>query len=118
MIDYKVKEDGNNRILTMSGDLTIQSAATLQTILLDSLKDTNSLVINIENITAVDMSCLQLFCSAYRTAEASDKSFAIDSTCAETFREAARDAGYAGQSGCGQECECNCLMVEDTHNGQ
>ncbi len=111
MFDFSIKEEEMIKTLTINGDLTIQNASALQGILLSSIQDTEALVLNIENITGADLSCLQMFYSAYATADKSDKCFRLSGNCPEVFKEAARDAGYLSDAGCGFNCDAGCIWT-------
>ena len=112
MFDCKVEESADNKILTINGELTIQNIAELWKILIKSLKDTAHLALNLENITEIDMSFLQLLCSAHKTTIKSDKHFTLHCSSPEIFREAVKDSGYQQIKGCELVTDNSCLWVE------
>ncbi|HDH11209.1 MAG TPA: anti-sigma factor antagonist [Nitrospirae bacterium] len=114
MIDFKIEQSDDKRILTINGELTIQNADALQDILIHSLEYAEHLVLNLENVTDVDLSGLQLLFSACKTTMELKKDFTLNGNCPEVFKEAARDAGYSLHTGCGSGCNKMCLwMVGD-----
>ncbi len=112
MLDFKVEQEGEGKRVTISGELNIENAAALKGILISSLEETESVVVNLENVTDVDLSCLQLFCSAYKTADASDKCFTIIS-CPPVFNDSVKDARFMQDAGCGMECNKSCQWTEN-----
>ncbi len=111
MFDFSIKEDGEIKVLTINGELTIQNANALKGVLLSTLQDTETLILNIENITGADLSCLQMLYSAYKAGEQSDKRFRLSGNCPEVFKETARDAGYFSDDGCGLHCDKGCIWT-------
>lgn len=81
--------------LLLKGDLTIRNVSELRDALLESLSTVQGLRIRLDGVEETDLSCLQLLCSAHRTAVASGKSMAIEGRWAKPFRRAVEAAGYA-----------------------
>ncbi len=115
MLDFSIKEEEKIKTLTINGDLTIQNAAALQGILLSSIEDTETLVINIENITGADLSCLQMLYSAHATGNKSGKHLRLSGNCPEVFTEAAKDAGYLSDKDCGLNCDETCIRTGNSN---
>ena len=116
MFDYKVEESDDKKILSISGELTIQNAAELQKILIESLENTEHLTLNIEDVTEIDMSCLQLLCSAHKTTIKTDKGFSIDGNPSEIFLEAVNVSGYQQFTGCEPDKSNSCIWIEGNSN--
>ncbi len=112
MFDCKVEESDDKKTLTINGELKIQDAAELQKVLIESLENTEHLDLNLENVTGIDMSCLQLLCSAHRTMSSLDKRFTLSSSYSEIVREAVNDSGYQQFKGCESDKDESCLWVE------
>ena len=112
MFDCKVEESADKKILTINGELTIQNIAELRKVLIESLKDTEHLALNLENITEVDMSCLQLLCSAHKTTIKSDKHFTLHGSSSAILWEAVKDSGYQQIKGCELVTDNSCLWVK------
>ncbi len=111
MFDYKVEESDDKKTLSINGELTIQNAAELQKVLIECLEETMHLTLNIENVTEIDMSCLQLLCSAHKTTIKAEKHFSINGSTSCFFQEAVNDSGYQQFSGCEQDKNNSCLWV-------
>ena len=118
MIDFKVEQSDDKRILTINGEMTIQNADALKNILIQSLEYENDLVLNLENVTDVDLSGLQLLFSAYKTRMELKKDFTLNGNCPEVFKEAAGDAGYSPHTSCGSGCNKICLWMSGDNDEQ
>jgi anti-anti-sigma factor len=114
MFDRKVEESDDKKTLSINGELKIQDAAELQKVLIESLENTEHVDINLENVTGIDMSCLQLLCSAHRTMSSSNKRLTLSSSYPDVIREAVNDSGYQQLKGCESDKDETCLWVERT----
>jgi anti-anti-sigma factor len=112
MFDCKVEESDDKKTLTINGELKIQDAAELQKVLIESLENTEHLDLNIENISGIDLSCLQMLCSAHRTTLSSNKRFTLSTGCSEIIREAVNVSGYQQFEGCELGRDSGCKWIE------
>ncbi len=113
MFDYRAEQTEDKTVLTVNGELTIQNAGAFKNLLAESLEKTGHLVLNLENVTEVDLSCLQLLCSAQLTTTELNRRLTMDGGCAEAFRKAAAESGYLGDEACKQSpCNQSCLGTE------
>ena len=112
MLECKVKKARGKKVLNLKGELTIVNSSELRDILRDALSTSKNVELNLENITDVDLSFLQLLCSAHRTSLKSEKSFSIHGSYPEVLSEAARDAGFPLPKGCKLDCNNSCLWLE------
>ncbi|MFP5212829.1 MAG: lipid asymmetry maintenance protein MlaB [Acidobacteriota bacterium] len=105
---FELKQTGETVVLRLEGDCTVEHARALHSALADGLIRGERVVLNLEGVTAVDVSCLQLICSAHRTAIASEKQLSFDEVRPEIFMKTAREAGFCRAVGClgnpGGEC--------------
>ncbi|MCP4754601.1 MAG: STAS domain-containing protein [Proteobacteria bacterium] len=97
-MDFNVDESGSRGILSLEGDLTIQKAADLKKHLTDSLELTEHCILDLKQVTMVDLSCVQLFYSAYRTALSLNKRISLLGDCPEVFKRAIEEAGYSSHA--------------------
>lgn len=109
MIDFKVEQSDDKRILLINGELTIQNASELKRILMESINNSEHVVLNLENVTEMDLSSLQLLYSAHRTAAKSNRRFTLSNNCPEVFKKAVKDTGYLRHFGCESDCDMRCL---------
>ncbi len=113
MIDFKMEDSGNIGVLTMDGELTIQCADELKTVLIRSLDNVEHVVLNFKEVTEMDLSCLQLFCSACRTSAGLNKRLTLTGNHPEAFKRAIRNAGYSCHICCVFDSNKSCLLMEE-----
>ncbi len=116
MIDFKVGKSGNVGELAIHGELTLPHATEFKSALMKLLKKHKSAVIHLEEVTDVDLSALQLLCSAHRTFIRSKKQLELNSSWPEVFERAVKDAGYTRQGGCPEDCDNSCFWVKGEKN--
>lgn len=104
--------------LMLQGELTIQHVASLKEVLLAALHKVKDLSIALEGVTDIDLSCLQVLCSAHRTAIAAQKSISVTGTWPEGFRSVVGRAGYSGGRGCGFSASAPCLWRQENADEQ
>ena len=80
-----------------------------------SLDGTKYIVLNLEQVAEIDLSCLQLLCSAHQTFMRSNKKVALSGLCSGTFQKTVADAGYSSRKGCIMDTDENCLFVTALH---
>jgi anti-anti-sigma factor len=108
-MEIRIEETGANRIIHISGQLLLNTAADLQAVLLDNLHPSAKTVVNGSGIEAVDLCGLQLLCSAHRTYVMHDAGFEVEAA-SEELKKIARAAGYAAsKSVCPYRQKGNCL---------
>ena len=102
-------ETGN---VTLSGDLTIFQASEIQTRLREALESSDDVRITLQDVTSMDLSCLQLLCSAHRTAASGKKTLRFASPPPLLFRETVAAAGLKRYGGCAASPNTDCLYQE------
>lgn len=110
-MELTIEQSGAVGVLTVEGGLTIQNAAELKTALMKALDSVDHLVLNLDKVTEIDLSCLQLLCSAHRTLSSLKKQITIAGSQLETLRQTIEVAGYARHVGCSFDCNNNCLWM-------
>ena len=109
----KIKPKGKETHLTLAGRLTIEHAKELHEALKKALEGAQRLEISLEGAEAVDLSCLQLLCSANRTARASKKNISLKGRAPECFKRAAVEAGFFRQEQHGPEKDDDCFWLSN-----
>jgi anti-anti-sigma factor len=104
-------QTGENGQINLSGELTVQYASELHAALVEAQNTVTDLVVNLEDISEVDVSCLQLMCAAHRSAVRFQKSFALGKVCPEV-KKAVEETGYIRRMGCLQGSGANCLWLD------
>lgn len=113
MLEYHFEDSGGSFLLGISGELTLENIPGLRNALLERLDQDGNITINLEKIGAVDISFIQLLCSAHRTALSRGKSISL-SSYPEPFMKAIKDSGL-----CSFVCRKNgkrteCMWPEPT----
>ncbi len=93
-------EASGQGVVILDGELTIDSAAKIRDLLIQALESAKQVNIRLRDVTAADISCLQLLCSAHKTAVKSDKHITLDDGNSEIFRQAIADAGFSRSREC------------------
>ncbi len=109
MIDFKIEKEGRVKTIFINSGLTIQSAEALKDVLVESLKETDHIVLDLNSVTEVDLSCLQLLCSAHKTYRDLNRKFTLSTDSTEVFFETVKAAGFQRHMGCESECYKSCL---------
>ncbi len=108
-MNSKNKPSNDVEVVTLGGELTIARAAELKELLSESFQGSGSIQIRLEEVSAVDLSCLQLLCSAHRTASAMNRQLSLEGAIPTVFRQVIQHAGFARQKGCEFSTATNCL---------
>ncbi len=98
-------------VLHLEGELTLPNAAELRTMLIKALIDADAVTVRFGSLEDLDLSCLQLFCSAHRSAVRLKKQLRFDGTLPRILQDAAEAAGYSRLKGCHLDSEKSCLWV-------
>ncbi len=97
--------------MLLDGDLTLQNAEDMRRALMKAIIASDNVTLTFNTVTDVDLSSLQLLCSAHRSAVRLNKRIAIRGEWPELFQRAVDEAGYARSTGCRLDCENSCLWV-------
>jgi anti-anti-sigma regulatory factor len=108
----KPKGSPKTEILKFSGDLTIENVLELRNNLLNSLDKAEQLLLTFENVTATDLSFIQLLCSAHRTAVRSEKNLKLDNHRPDVLKAAVRETGFIREKGCVLDTQASCIWKE------
>jgi anti-anti-sigma regulatory factor len=94
MFNSKIDKSGNHVLLSIKGELVLNHANELKTALMDALSKSKKIFIEFSDIKAVDFSCLQLLCSAQKSAELQNKFITIRSQIPGILNKALLDMGF------------------------
>jgi anti-anti-sigma regulatory factor len=97
--------------VALEGEWTIERANELKHVLLDALGTVDHLLLDFEKVEAVDLTCLQLLCSAHRSAIAMKKHMSVTGRQSEAFDRLLREAGFMRSVGCHPERSAECLWM-------
>jgi len=99
----------NTGEVTLSGELTIFTIADHLAQLKLALDAHDEVRMRFVDITAVDLSGMQLLCSAHRTAAASGKVLSLSGAMPELLQHATRLAGFTRRKGCSFSPKTDCI---------
>ncbi len=111
MMKSKFEQSGDKGMLTLDGDLTVEHAGEMRMALIKALVDSDRVEVKLGEVAEADLACLQLLCSAHRTAVTLKKRFAVAGARPEKFKQAVEAAGYLRFTGCSLGREKGCLWV-------
>ncbi len=117
MTDCRVETNGRDTILHLSGELLIDYAARLKSILVDALSISDRVEIDISSVTAVDVSCLQLFCAAHRTSTDTHKVMEFIDAPSSVFADMIRRSGCIRSGACVLDRITPCVWREERYDG-
>ncbi len=106
-----LQQSGNEITLTLDGDLTLNHAEELRTFLIKAIIDSNRIFVQLGDVADVDLSCLQLLCSAHRSAARMNRHVSFSGKWPDRFKQAVRDAGYTRLTGCSLDADHSCLWT-------
>lgn len=93
MGQFLLENSAPGKILRVEKSLTIEHACSLKKILIEALEETEHLDIDIQNITSVDLACLQVLSAAHKTFVEANKHMGILDDPPEIFRKTLFNAG-------------------------
>src|SRR5512135_3253925 len=83
-----------NTVLALGGDLTVDKAGELKIMLEDALKKAESVAIHFKGINRIDITFLQLVCSAHHSAFLSGKNLDLSEQMPDNLKNTLKSAGY------------------------
>ncbi len=108
-MDFKLEPSSDMGVLTLDGELTIEHAGELKKILIHAMDSAEHVDIKLKKVSEVDLSCLQVLCSAHRTAFKSNKQLTLSSKDSEIFQQMVRGSGYVRHDSCALNPHKGCL---------
>lgn len=111
-LSFRSEEDQPGWVcIKIEGNLTIQDAAELKACLLETLEKAQSVRIDLDASQEIDLSCLQLFCAAHKSAMSRGKAFSLDHR-PQHLKDVMNFAGFSRSSGCALDTSAPCLWIE------
>jgi anti-anti-sigma regulatory factor len=108
-VEFEVS--GDTGVLTIAGDLTIGHARELKAALLTSMVRASQVTVKLGRVTALDLSCLQVLCSAHRSFHLKNKGLIVCGEGHEVLRKEALRAGFFNGRGCDFSSREACLWA-------
>jgi len=107
----KVTTRKGKSFLKLDGEVNVAHATDLKDALIQSLEMAETVEINLNDVTGIDLSCLQLLCSAHRTAAKKGKTLTIKDPALPMYIEARKKAGFMYSKSCRFVTTDDCLWV-------
>lgn len=107
----KPKGAPDTRVLSVSGEMTIQYASEIKSALLAAFDEAEHLSLDLGKVTEFDLAAMQLICSAHRTTFTTKKEFTVTGTGSEMFKTAVQAAGLPRHKGCAEDVNNTCIWV-------
>lgn len=105
------------KVLAFTGDLTVSRAADLKEELLQAFTASDHIEVNLDKVTRMDLACLQLICSAHKTAIKDEKDWTIKSPDNAVFIGAGRESGFGYYAKCPYYPSHDCYWKGGIDNG-
>ncbi len=109
-MEYKLQTAENSTELILEGNVTIEDAQTLHGALLEPHALAGELVVNMRAVGEIDLTCLQLLCSAHHTATKEGRTVKLVNVGVET-RDSIERLGFARHIGCREDSTGSCLWM-------
>jgi ABC-type transporter Mla MlaB component len=101
-----------NTTVVIKGDATIAAVGRLKKELTEALAAAQEVQVQLQNITAVDVTLLQLLCAAHRSAAEQKKGLTVTGGKQELFAQLLRKAGFLRHMGCRENDRKACLWID------
>jgi anti-anti-sigma regulatory factor len=101
----------STRVINLGEDLSIAHAGKLGQIILEALNAGGQIVISCSECANMDLSFLQLLCSAHRTALKSTSTLKLSDTLKEQLLRKAGEAGYFRETACSSDNTHECFWM-------
>jgi anti-anti-sigma regulatory factor len=105
-----VKPD-STMVINLGGDLTIARAGELRRIISETLNTGEQIVLACSECADMDLSFLQLVCSAHRTALQSNSLLKLSNTLEKHLLKKAGEAGYFRETACRSDKNHECFWL-------
>jgi anti-anti-sigma regulatory factor len=98
-------------VLRLEGSWTVERANELKELLIGALKSSDHIIVELEELAELDLSCLQLLCSAHYKFLTLGRSLALHEKKSENFKKVVREAGFRRKLGCHENPHAACLWI-------
>jgi anti-anti-sigma factor len=111
-MEYTVQELEDKLKLNIKGQLNIEWSEALKTALIDAINQPKPVVVDLENVSEISLSTLQLLCAAHRSSAMKNKKLSLSGRT-DVFRDIVGRAGYRRREGCKYDRNKNCIWLEE-----
>lgn len=110
-------EDGTVALF-FADELTISSAQELKEVLLREFHDPDTVALDLGKVTKIDLACLQLFCSAHRSFQKTEKALVLAGPLPGSLRQILDESGLSHHLDGVTDCDQTCLWNGGEENGE
>lgn len=107
----EVTQSAEADVLKLAGNWNIERALEFKQTLMERLNSGDHITLDLEELTEMDLSCLQLLCAAHRACLKLGKQMDLHEKKSEALERVVRSAGFARTMGCHKNPNKNCLWV-------
>lgn len=100
------------RVVAIAGSMTIQHGGDIKAALMKAMESADTLLLDLTQVTDIDLVGLQFICSAHLAAIAGNKRFSVRKSGNEVITAAAHGAGFDRHIGCHQDTAHTCIWAE------
>ena len=111
-MDFQIEEATKTGRLTLNGEIGIQQAVALKDQLLNARESVEHLVLDVQGVTGLDVSALQILCSAHRTFMKLRKEITFAGPLPPAWMDFMGVAGFARGKGCSVDSNNTCLWMK------
>ena len=109
-MEYALTISNDTGELILDGDITVESAQALHGALLNPQGAVRDLVVNMSGVREIDVTCLQLLCSAHDEATKEGRKLKLANVSPAT-RETMECLGFIRHIGCREDTTGSCLWL-------
>lgn len=111
-IQQMIKADApETKVITLNGKMTIQYAEEIKKVLQEVLAGNDRLQLDLEGVSEVDLTGLQLICAAHISAIRLKKQFIVNFSINELIKTIVQDAGFIRHIGCSIDISKTCVWA-------
>lgn len=100
------------RVVVIKGSMTILHGAEIKQALLEAMAAADTVILDLTEVTEVDVIGMQFVCATHRAALADGKRFSLRQAGNQVVDAAVRAAGISRAAGCLHGAERSCAWVE------
>lgn len=108
-MQFKLAHQEQESILSLRGELSLIHAGQFKDELIRALDSAQRVVIETEALSAIDLACLQLICSAHQSALVRGKELILNPRQSEAFMQQIEQSGFTRRYHCDSSGTTGCL---------
>ena len=113
-MEFVLQKSSGGSLLTVTGEVTLDQIEKFKQEIFTALSQEESLTVDLQGITALDLSGLQVLGAAHYSAVKQNRELKVLGSDREVYRQAVIDSGFSRQSSCSRrEKGHDCLWVID-----